>query len=161
MCNPEFAFWNAKRGGHLGPVATRHRESTAHVTCPLRAARAIDSSISSLPANGARFRPALEVLHADRMLDLGMLYFNRDGRLTAPDVLDPIIIAENPQSLGDRLVTLPALTSTACLTSLRSKQETLHVFNATMTIYQFRFFFAKRRRPKRLIFSPLFRSFLT
>jgi hypothetical protein len=38
------------------------------------------------------------------MLDLGMLYFNRDGRLTAPDVLDPIIIAENPQSLGDRLV---------------------------------------------------------
>jgi hypothetical protein len=33
-----------------------------------------------------------------------MLYFNRDGRLTAPDVLDPIIIAENPQSLGNGLV---------------------------------------------------------
>ena len=38
------------------------------------------------------------------MLNLGMLYFNRDGRLTVPDVIDPIIIAENPQSLGDRLV---------------------------------------------------------
>ena len=38
------------------------------------------------------------------MLDLGMLYFNRDGRLTMPDVLNPIIVAENPQSLGDRLV---------------------------------------------------------
>jgi hypothetical protein len=33
-----------------------------------------------------------------------MLYFNRDGRLTVPDVLDPVIIAENPQGLGNRLV---------------------------------------------------------
>jgi hypothetical protein len=38
------------------------------------------------------------------MLDLGMLYFNRDRRLTVADVLDPSIIAENPQSLGDRPV---------------------------------------------------------
>jgi hypothetical protein len=38
------------------------------------------------------------------MLDLGMLYFNRDRRLTAPEVLDPFIVTENPQSLGDRLV---------------------------------------------------------
>ena len=38
------------------------------------------------------------------MLDLGMLYFNRDRRLTMPDILDPIIVTENPQSLGYRLV---------------------------------------------------------
>src|ERR1700726_3046069 len=38
------------------------------------------------------------------MLDLGMLYFNSDRGLTVPDVLNPIIVAENPQSLGDRLV---------------------------------------------------------
>jgi len=38
------------------------------------------------------------------MLDLGMLYFNRDRRPTVPDVLDPIIIAENPQSLRHRLI---------------------------------------------------------
>src|ERR1700730_10286161 len=38
---------------------------------------------------------------------------------------------------------LPALTSTVCLTSLRSKQETLHVFKGTTTIYHFRCFFAR------------------
>jgi hypothetical protein len=38
------------------------------------------------------------------MLDLGMLYFNSDRRLTAPEVLDPFVVTENPQSLGDRLV---------------------------------------------------------
>jgi hypothetical protein len=38
------------------------------------------------------------------MLDLGMLYFNRDRRLAAPDVLDPFIVTENPQGLGDRLI---------------------------------------------------------
>ena len=34
------------------------------------------------------------------MLDLGMLYFNREQRLTVPNVLDPFIATENPQSLG-------------------------------------------------------------
>ncbi len=34
------------------------------------------------------------------MLNLGMLYFNSDRALTVPDVLNPIIVAENPQSLG-------------------------------------------------------------
>jgi hypothetical protein len=38
------------------------------------------------------------------MLNLGVLYFNSDRGLTVPDVLNPIIVAENPQSLGDRLV---------------------------------------------------------
>jgi hypothetical protein len=33
-----------------------------------------------------------------------MLHFNRDRRLTASDVLDPFIVPENPQRLGDRLV---------------------------------------------------------
>ena len=33
-----------------------------------------------------------------------MLYFNSDGGLTVPDVLNPIIVAENPQSLCYRLV---------------------------------------------------------
>jgi hypothetical protein len=75
------------------------------------------------------------------MLKLGMLYFNSDRGLTVPDVLNPSIVGENPQSLGDRLVDAPALTSTVCLTSLRSKQKTLHVFNATTTIYHIRFFF--------------------
>jgi hypothetical protein len=37
------------------------------------------------------------------MLNLGMLYFNSDRGLTVPDVLNPIIVAENPQSLGYRL----------------------------------------------------------
>jgi hypothetical protein len=82
-------------------------------------------------------------LHANGMLNLGMLYFNSDRRLTAPDVLDPLIVSENPQSLSDRLVDAAALTSTVCLTSLRSKQETLHVFKATTTIYHFRFSFAR------------------
>jgi len=40
-------------------------------------------------------------------------------------------------------VLMPALTSTVCLTSLRSKQETLHVFNVTTIIYHIRFLFAK------------------
>src|SRR6266436_3905042 len=56
--------------------------------------------------------------------------------------LNPSIVAENSQSLGDRLVDA-ALTSTVCLTSLRSKQETLHVFKGTTTIYHFRVFFAR------------------
>src|SRR6202043_1414166 len=38
------------------------------------------------------------------MLNLGMLYFNSDRGLTVPDVLNPIIVAENPQSLGYRFV---------------------------------------------------------
>src|SRR5712692_5938214 len=38
------------------------------------------------------------------MLNLGMLYFNSDRGLTVPDVLNPIIVAKNPQSLGYRLV---------------------------------------------------------
>src|ERR1700674_4492236 len=38
------------------------------------------------------------------MLNLWMLYFNRDPGLTVPDVLKPIIVAENPQSLGYCLV---------------------------------------------------------
>jgi hypothetical protein len=38
------------------------------------------------------------------MLDLGMLYFNRDRRLTAPDGPDPFILAENLQRLGYNLV---------------------------------------------------------
>jgi hypothetical protein len=38
------------------------------------------------------------------MLDLGRLYFNKDRRLTVPEVLDSFIVMENPQSLGDRLV---------------------------------------------------------
>jgi len=38
------------------------------------------------------------------MLNLGMLYFNSDRGLTVPDVLNPIIVAENPQRLGYRLV---------------------------------------------------------
>src|ERR1700738_414323 len=38
------------------------------------------------------------------MLNLGMLYFNSDRSLTVPDALNPIIVAENPQSLGYRLV---------------------------------------------------------
>src|SRR6266851_3660565 len=38
------------------------------------------------------------------MLNLGMLYFNSDRGQTVPDVLNAIIVAENPQSLGYRLV---------------------------------------------------------
>src|SRR5271155_3848514 len=50
------------------------------------------------------FQPRLEVLYPNRVLNLGMLYFNRDPRLAAPDVLDPFIVAENPERLSDRLV---------------------------------------------------------
>ena len=39
------------------------------------------------------------------MLDLGRRYFNRDGRLAASEILDPFVVAQNPQRLGDRLVT--------------------------------------------------------
>jgi hypothetical protein len=38
------------------------------------------------------------------MLDLGMLYFNHDRSSTVTDVIDPLIIQENPQSLSDRLL---------------------------------------------------------
>jgi hypothetical protein len=34
----------------------------------------------------------------------GCFTLNKDRRLTAPDVLDPFIVTENPQSLGYRLV---------------------------------------------------------
>jgi hypothetical protein len=34
------------------------------------------------------------------MLDLGMFYFNRDRRLTVPEVFDPFVVTENPQSLA-------------------------------------------------------------
>src|SRR5216684_6646951 len=61
------------------------------------------------------------------MLNLGMLYFKSDRGLTVPDVLNPSIVAEN-------------------LTSLRSKQETLHVFNATRTIYHFFFSSPEQQR---------------
>jgi hypothetical protein len=68
-----------------------------HISVALREQRAQSILQDHLcRRTGTRFQPALEVLPADRMLDLGMLYFNRDGRLTVPDVLDPIIIAENP-----------------------------------------------------------------
>jgi hypothetical protein len=49
-------------------------------------------------------QPALEVLDANSMLSLKMLYLNRDWRLTAPDAIDPFIVAKNPQRLSDRLV---------------------------------------------------------
>jgi hypothetical protein len=38
------------------------------------------------------------------MLDLRMLYFNHDRRLTMTDVIDPFIIPENSQGLDHRLV---------------------------------------------------------
>ena len=38
------------------------------------------------------------------MLDLGMLYFNHDRRLTMTDVVDPFIVTENSQGLSNRLV---------------------------------------------------------
>jgi hypothetical protein len=38
------------------------------------------------------------------MLDLWMLHFNHDRRLTMTDVVDPFIVKENSQGLGDRLV---------------------------------------------------------
>ena len=38
------------------------------------------------------------------MLGLGMLDLNGDGCLTAPDALDPFILTEDPQRLGDRFV---------------------------------------------------------
>src|ERR1700682_3642611 len=34
----EFAFRNAKHGRELAPIAARHGKSTAHITCPWRAA---------------------------------------------------------------------------------------------------------------------------
>ena len=48
----EFAFRYAEHGRQLGPVAPRHSKSTAHISWPSRAGRAMDSSRSSLPANG-------------------------------------------------------------------------------------------------------------
>jgi hypothetical protein len=38
------------------------------------------------------------------VLDLGLLYFNEDQRLTAPAVFDLFIIMRNSQGLGDRLI---------------------------------------------------------
>jgi hypothetical protein len=38
------------------------------------------------------------------MLDLGMLYFNHDRRLTMTDVVDPFIVTENSQGLRNRFV---------------------------------------------------------
>jgi|HubBroStandDraft_6_1064221.scaffolds.fasta_scaffold147919_3 hypothetical protein len=50
------------------------------------------------------------------MLNLGMLYLDGDSGLTAAGLLDPFIVTDNSQCLGDRLKRLPALTSTACST---------------------------------------------
>ena len=50
------------------------------------------------------FQPALKVLHANRVLDLGLLYFNRDRCPTMADILYPFIVAESPQSLSDRFL---------------------------------------------------------
>jgi hypothetical protein len=38
------------------------------------------------------------------VLDLGLLYFNEDQRLTAPAVFDLFIIMRNSPGLGDRLI---------------------------------------------------------
>jgi hypothetical protein len=38
------------------------------------------------------------------MLDLGMLYFNHERRLTTTNVVDPFIVTENSPGLSHRLV---------------------------------------------------------
>jgi hypothetical protein len=94
----------AEHGRPLGRITPRNAESTAHISDLLRRARVSDFSRSFRPASAARFQPALEVLHPNRMLDFWTLYFNKDGRLTVPDVLGPFIVAEYSQGIGDRLV---------------------------------------------------------
>src|SRR6266481_3245096 len=58
----ESPFGYAEHGRQLGPVAPRHGESTAHISCPSRATRAIDSSRSSLPANGGSLPASARIL---------------------------------------------------------------------------------------------------
>ena len=41
------------------------------------------------------------------MLNLAMLYFNHDRRLTMTDLIDPFIVTENAQGLSNRLVDAP------------------------------------------------------
>jgi hypothetical protein len=51
-----------------------------------------------------RIEPPFEFLDANGMLDLGMLNLNRNGGLTAPDIFDPIVVAENFQCLRNRFI---------------------------------------------------------
>jgi hypothetical protein len=51
-----------------------------------------------------------------------------------PDILDSIIIAENSQGLGDRLVDAAGTHLYRVFHSMKIKQETLHVLSATATI---------------------------
>jgi hypothetical protein len=77
-----------------------------------------------------RIEPPFEFLDANGMLDLGMLNLNRNGGLTAPDIFDPIVVAENFQCLRNRFIDAPALTSIECSTPVRSRQNTWQVFKS-------------------------------
>jgi hypothetical protein len=77
------------------------------------------------------------------MLNLGILYFKSDRGLTVPDVLNPSFVAENPQSLGDRLVDAVGSNFNRMFNFLKIETGDFAVFNATTTIYHIRFFFAR------------------
>jgi hypothetical protein len=77
------------------------------------------------------------------MLNLGMLYFNSDRGLTVPDVLNPIIVAENSQSLGYCLVDAAGTNLNRMFNLLKIETGNFARLQRHTTIYHFRFFFSQ------------------
>jgi len=94
------------------------------------------------------------------MLDLGRLYFNSDRRLTVPEVLDPFIVAENPQSLGDRLVDAAGTNFNRIFNFLKIETGNFAGLQSHDDDLPYSFFLRQSGPSKRQVFGPLFSSFL-
>jgi hypothetical protein len=74
-----------------------------------------------------RLQPALEVLNANLMLNLGMPDDNGNRRLAVAYVVDPIICTKNRRPWAIASFSESAVTSTVCTQPRRSVQEILQV----------------------------------
>jgi|SRR5580698_992487 hypothetical protein len=109
--------------------------------------------------NAGLSQPALEILYADHMLNLGVLYFNRSGSDRA-DALNPSFVTENPQRLGDRLVDAASTNFNRMFNFLKIETRKCATSSEPRERSIIRFYFAKPACQKDLISGALFRSFL-
>jgi hypothetical protein len=84
-----------------------------------------------------------------------MLYFYGYRRLAAPEALDPFIVAENPQRLGDRLIEAAGAHLDRVFNSLEIDAANFHVFRTTLDDYHVRFLSATRRSKSPVLMGPL------
>ncbi len=82
------------------------------------------------------------------------------GGLTVPEVLDPFIVAENPQSLGDRLVDAAGANFNRMFNFLKIEIGNCARLQSQENDLSYSFFLRQTPPSKTPVFSPLFSYFL-